>query len=680
MPPHSSTTRCPARALGSVMRGLAALVLVAAGMGVPVLAQSSAEPADPADNRSCLSCHDSHAPELKVPAADGEERSLRAVAGDAFGQGVHATMTCVACHTGVTTVPKTGAGHAAENPAVLASMDCASCHQKLWDSARQDNTAASKPRLGVVVENITAYQQSFHARPGKEDPSRPLASCDGCHDTHSFNIPPKASPAFAEWRLNVPSMCGESCHTDALEAYTESVHGQKSVVEHDAKAAVCSDCHSAHDIGNTSADPVKLAITANCGSCHEDKYASYKSTYHGKVSTLGYAYTAKCFDCHGSHEILSADNPDSMVHADNRMDTCQTCHSGKKELALAPVGYASFEPHATTNDFARYPQTWIAWQMMVGLLVGTFGFFWLHTALWFYRELQDRRQGVVSTRVKVSAIPPAAKGRHIQRFGAVWRAGHLLFAVSLMLLTLTGMPLFYPDSAWAPVVMQALGGPQVSGLIHRVCAIVFAGVFFWHLFYIALRIWRQRATFRWFGPDSLIPNWQDLLGMIAMFKWFFGKGPRPVFDRWTYWEKFDYWAPFWGVTIIGVSGLVMWLPELFGAFLPGWVFNVAAIFHGEEAFLAVVFLFTVHFFNNHFRPDKFPIEVVMFTGTMSLEHFRKEHALEYQRLVDSGQLDSVLVDAPSPAMTLGSKVLGFTLIAAGLVLLGGVAVGFFGGN
>ena len=127
--------------------------------------------------------------------------------------------------------------------------------------------------------------------------------------------------------------------------------------------------------------------------------------------------------------------------------------------------------------------------------------------------------------------------------------------------------------------------------------------------------------------------------MLAMFKWFFGTGPRPKFDRWTYWEKFDYWAPFWGVTIIGLSGLIMWLPGFFGAFLPGWIFNVAAIFHGEEAFLAVVFLFTVHFFNNHFRPDKFPVEVVMFTGTMSLEEFKTDHGVEYQRLLDSGELE-----------------------------------------
>jgi cytochrome b subunit of formate dehydrogenase len=161
-----------------------------------------------------------------------------------------------------------------------------------------------------------------------------------------------------------------------------------------------------------------------------------------------------------------------------------------------------------------------------------------------------------------------------------------------------------------------------------------------------------------------------------MFKWFFGLGPRPVFDRWTYWEKFDYWAPFWGVTIIGATGVMLWIPNVTASFLPGWAFNVATIFHGEEALLAALFLFTVHFFNNHFRPDKFPLDVVMFTGAMPLEEFKHEHTVEYNRLVETGELSKYLVDAPSRPMTLGSKILGFSLIGFGLILLVLVLTGF----
>jgi hypothetical protein len=152
-----------------------------------------------------------------------------------------------------------------------------------------------------------------------------------------------------------------------------------------------------------------------------------------------------------------------------------------------------------------------------------------------------------------------------------------------------------------------------------------------------------------------------------------------MFDRWTYWEKFDYWAVFWGMAVIGGSGFMLAFPELTASFLPGWVFNVAMLVHGEEAILAAVFLFTVHFFNNHFRPDKYPPpDIVMFTGSVPLEEFRREHALEYQRLRDSGQLEKHLVDAPSRPMTVGSRILGLVLIAIGLVLLTFVTIGFFG--
>ena len=153
-----------------------------------------------------------------------------------------------------------------------------------------------------------------------------------------------------------------------------------------------------------------------------------------------------------------------------------------------------------------------------------------------------------------------------------------------------------------------------------------------------------------------------------MFKWFFGKGPRPVFDRWTYWEKFDYWAPFWGVTIIGVSGFMLWF-KIHRPFLPGWVFNVATIFHGEEAFLAAVFLFTVHFFNNHFRPDKFPLDIVMFTGSMPLEEFKPEHTVEYRRLVESGELQKLSGRCAVAADDDRLQDPGFTLMAIGLTLL-----------
>jgi len=436
-------------------------------------------------------------------------------------------------------------------------------------------------------------------------------------------------------------------------------------------APVCVDCHTMHDIESPKSASVRVLITKNCGKCHVEQLKTYLATYHGQITALGYGYTAKCFDCHGHHTIKRVDDPRSTVFPTNRVKTCQKCHKN------ASAGFATFEPHGNAHDYKHYPYLWIAGHFMAALLFGVFAFFWTHMALWFYREYKDRKERKSRPYVK-TAEAEADEGKYVQRFGPIWRLAHLLLATSVMGLVLTGMSVLYGSSPWAPVVMHWLGSPKVEAIVHRTFATIFLTIFAVHLVYFLLHIAREGKGFQWFGPNSLVPRWQDLKDMVFMFKWFFGKGPRPAFDRWTYWEKFDYWAVFWGVAIIGGSGLTLWFPNQVASVLPGWVFNVATLVHGEEAILAAVFLFTVHFFNNHFRPDKFPLDIVMFTGAVSLEEFKREHAAEYKRLVESGELEKRMVDVPSRPMTIGSKILGFTLITIGLTLLVLVIIGYTG--
>jgi thiosulfate reductase cytochrome b subunit len=640
-----------------------------------LLASAAAVAAAPVaglDNAGCLSCHDGKKGKLETVAADGEKRKLRHVPPDKYGQGVHAKMQCVACHADITdnTSPHRKSG--------AAAADCATCHQSLWDKAKQAGTAAATPRLETVAKNIAAYRQSFHARPDKENPTQPKATCTQCHDTHAFNVPAdKQGPQYAAWRKEIPKLCGESCHDDQLETFAGSIHGKEVLDKGNAKSPVCTTCHTNHEITNTSLVSFKLLNNEECGNCHKENLKSYRDTYHGQVTKLGYADTAKCYDCHGSHGILGPKEPKSKVHPDKRLKTCQQCHDGKKR-PLATAGFASFGPHANSHDFAKYPQMWIATKFMVALLVGVFAFFWLHSGLWYYREWQDRRQGKSVPHIRTDSLPPGER-KFFRRFPVGWRIAHLAFALVTMTLVLTGTAALFSHASWAPAVAKALGGAQGLALIHRIAAAIFVAIFFIHFVYVMQKLLRDRS-FRWFGPDSLVPTWKDLADIIGMFRWFFGMGPKPRFDRWTYFEKFDYWAVFWGVTIIGGSGLMLAIPHVTAQYLPGWVFNVATVVHGEEAFLAAVFLFTVHFFNNHFRPEKLPPpDIVMFTGTQSLDEFRREHPAQYQRLVDAGELDRHLVDAPSRPLTLGSKILGLTLIAVGLILLALVAIGFFGG-
>ena len=621
-------------------------------------AKAAEAPAEKPDSETCLACHGNAG--FSGPGPNGKDRLLH-VESDKFLKSVHGKRACVDCHTNVTEIP--------HPPGMRSTVSCIQCHQDLWQAAQQQGKTGEHPRLGVVVDQIERYMNSVHARPNRADQSRTNATCYNCHDAHY--VYPIGSLVRSEWRLNIPNTCGK-CHVKQRDQYATSVHG-KEVLEHrNAYAAICSDCHTTHDIGEPSKTSAKVVITQNCGNCHVESYQTYTQTYHGQVHRLGFAYTAKCYDCHGSHGIQRVADPKSSVHPDHRLETCRKCH---KE---ATAGFVSFEPHATVSNLQRYPHMWIASKGMIALLAGVFLFFWTHTALWFYREYKERRERKTRPHVATAELPGHGE-KHFRRFAPWWRLAHLVFAVSVMTLVLSGMAVLYPDTGWAKFVVGMFGSSKVAALAHRTAATIMLGIFFIHLVYFVLRILRDPKGFDWLGPVSLVPSWKDLEDIIAMFQWFFGRGPRPMFDRWTYWEKFDYWAVFWGMAVIGGSGFMLAFPEWTASFLPGWVFNVATLVHGEEAILAAVFLFTVHFFNNHFRPDKYPPpDIVMFTGTVPLEEFRREHALEYQRLRDSGQLEKHLVEAPSYPMTLGSRILGLALIAIGLTLLVFVVIGFFG--
>jgi len=261
-------------------------------------------------------------------------------------------------------------------------------------------------------------------------------------------------------------------------------------------------------------------------------------------------------------------------------------------------------------------------------------------------------------------------GPYLYRFSPLNRTLHALVVVSFLGLVMTGLPLHFAYTGWARVLVRLVGGLQSAGFIHRLCAIITFGYFFTHVGVLTYRLITNpnRKSILW-GPDSMVPQPKDLRDIIQMFKWFFGKAPRPEFERYSYMEKFDYWAVFWGVAIIGGSGLMLWLPEFFARFMPGWAFNVATIIHGDEALLATSFIFTIHFFNVHFRPEKFPIDTVIFTGRATTDYMKEEHSLEYARAEREGRLAERVAPPASRAAYLWSVVLGFIALGIGVVLI-----------
>jgi cytochrome b subunit of formate dehydrogenase len=515
----------------------------------------------------------------------------------------------------------------------------------------------SLPALALLCAASIAMVLATPRAKAEEPSANPdNAACLGCHGAAGFEAP------RADGKTRPLSV--------AEESFAASVHG---------KTLNCVDCHAMqasvpHTAVTKSAAEWReqtLAINRNCVNCHSEAQKSYVQTHHGKVAALGFADTASCSDCHGSHAILHPSDPASRVSTGKVLAMCRECHVD------ATAGFATFQPHATTNDFARYPYTWVTSKFLLAMIVSALGLFWIHSALWFWRELRDRQQAKPRPQVRIEAVPPL-KGDHVHRWSGMWRIAHLAFAASVIGLTATGIPLLYPNTAWAPVIEQWLGGPAMVSALHKWTGVVMLAIFVWHILYVAVHLAREWKEFKLFGPYSLLPTWQDAWDIAAMCKWFVGRGPRPVFDHWWYMQKVDYWAPFWGIFMLTVSGAMLWFKNITADYLPGWAFNVATILHGEEALLAAVYLFTIHYFSTHWRPDKFPLDLVMFTGTIPLDEFQRDYGVEYRRLVESGKISSYVVEAPSSPMTLGSRILGFSLVIAGLVLLVMMADGFFG--
>ena len=187
---------------------------------------------------------------------------------------------------------------------------------------------------------------------------------------------------------------------------------------------------------------------------------------------------------------------------------------------------------------------------------------------------------------------------------------------------------------------------------------------------MVIMVLRQRGKMR--SRIPLMFNKKDLQDMVGMFAWFFGRGPKPQFDRYAYWEKFDYLSLVAGTVIIGATGFMMWFPLEVTKVLPGYWLNVALVIHSNEALLAmgVIFIF-VHFFSAHLKPESWPLDKVIFTGSLPVEHYKEERPLEYARRVREGTLDEVLVEKRITWRTYAADVLWWiiTVIAGFLALL-----------
>jgi hypothetical protein len=286
---------------------------------------------------------------------------------------------------------------------------CASCHGA-HDIRRSTDPASRTHHLRVAATcgachgpkgaatgapSVAAhFEDSIHGQALTRQGLIVAPNCASCHGAHE--IRPKTDAASTVNRQNVVATC-TACHAGIRPLYERSVHAQ-AVQAGNPLAPVCSDCHTAHDIGPVHAEAWQLGIIRECGTCHEQSLRTYRDTFHGKVTELGFTRVAKCADCHGAHDILPESDPVSAVSPARRLATCQQCHPG------ANANFAKYDPHADPGDRARNPTLYYASTFMKTLLGAVFLFFGIHTLLWFPRSLQVRRD-----RARRHAGPPPAR-------------------------------------------------------------------------------------------------------------------------------------------------------------------------------------------------------------------------------------------------------------------------------
>jgi cytochrome b subunit of formate dehydrogenase len=561
-----------------------ALLLATAARGEPKL---------PGGADACVECHNGK----DAPAVDLT----------AFGASVHADKAaCTDCHQGYTMGPHDGELKA------LSPAD-----QAIVDRIAKARWPAPAAKSGHGKTEVKGEEVKVAA-------PRAYLACAGCHEMEN-------AEAMAAWQTSIHSKwlrqdtkvagptCG-SCHG--------SIHAVKKLAPYDPKATA-----------RQAVPADRREIAKRCETCHGNEEfakaaglstetaATYHDSIHGRLVRVGSEFAPVCVSCHmaskekgGTHAVVAKGDPSSPVAPAQRKQTCARCHENANDNFAALIAHKEIQetgghivPHLVHVGFSY-------------LTTLTLLFFAFHVFVDFIYELRQRLSA--KAHGHVNAVDHA---RSIIRFDIHQRAQHWLMLTGVILLGITGWPLRGAGdptaAAYSSSFMKVFGGQHGAAIWHRVGAVLIIVSAVYHLFYLTFLATKKRL------PISMLPMPKDALDMKDNILFMLGvKKERPKFDRYSYLEKFDYMGIFWGVILMVGTGFIFWFPVWFASWAPSWLITAAQIIHGEEATLAILFLFVVHFYNVHLKPSIFPMNWVWLTGRITVADLKHEHPLEYEKL------------------------------------------------
>ncbi len=614
------------------------------------------------ENETCMECHSD--PELTTVRDDTVEVSLF-VDSTHFVGSVHEDLQCVDCHAVTEDHP---------DDVPIGEPTCANCHEDVyaeyeqsihglgrkqgikiaatcWDCHGSHNIRTASDTSSQVygkhllktcaschsntkvmrqfghkrLDPVELYAESVHGKIFAEDPEANVATCITCHGSH--DIKPAVDPESNLNELNVPGTCG-TCHDSEEEQYTQSVHWISLKRGHH-EAPNCTDCHGEHNIQSyTNGSPFKhseLEGTKVCAGCHASqqlmerfgldyrRFESYFRTYHGLAVLKGSPRAATCTSCHETHAIRDASDSLSTINPKNLVKTCSQCHHNVTpqfaQIEVHPIG---LKERNYVAYLLRFFYKWMIIVVIGGML--------LHNMLIIVYHIRQKRRAK-----KYSELVP--------RFQTFEVYQHLLLILSFGTLVVTGFALRFPDSYWVKALYSLGMDETVRSTLHRIAAVIMLVISLIQGGYFVFSR-KGREEFK-----AMLPNRKDLIDLWQNIKFHLGLSKeKPKFDHFDYGEKAEYLALIWGVIIMGLTGFMLWFPEVFARYLPSWFFEAAEIVHYYEAWLASLAILVWHWFFVIFHPDVYPMNVTWIDGKISLEELKHHHPEEYERLIKERQL------------------------------------------
>ncbi len=571
--------------------------------------------ADKVPKVDCRGCH-----------ADAVKAYSASVHGQAKKNGMADSATCASCHG-----PTHGILKSSDPASKVAKKNmpdtCGSCHS---------NPEFLKKHKIPFAKPVEAYRLSVHGREVAKGNSA-AASCSDCHGAHDIQSGKDVKSKTLHG--HIANTCGK-CHPDVQSVYETSVHGA-AVKAGSMDSPVCTDCHGEHNIlapseAGSLVNPARVS-TATCGRCHSDervasrydlpwdKAATFQDSFHGLALRGGQKTVANCASCHGVHNILASADPKSTVNPRNLGQTCGRCHPGVNE------SFSSGPIHTRSASVSEHK--YVRWIRLTYwfLIPATIGFMLFHNGIDWLAKLRRGRKH------------HGGSGEMLPRMNLRFRITHALVVVSFLILIVTGFALKFPEAGWVKLFLAFDPTSAFRGLTHRIAAVVLMVASGYHGIHLALD--RRDRKILW----RLWPSLQDAKDIVQMIKFNLGmaKAP-PTFGAFSYAEKMEYWAYWWGTVVMAVTGILLWAENWSLRHLPKWAMDAATAAHWYEAILATLSILVWHWYLVIFDPDVYPMEMAWLNGKASGDHLRETRPDYYWDLVSRENPDAVRPDDSGP--------------------------------